>query len=165
MNIETLSGIKELFLTTKNSLVSSVKVNMGSVKAEKMQLGNVWATYVDVGNPHCVLFCDEIDSINVANENYEKDSHFPDGVNTEFVKILGKNTLKMRVWERGSGETLACGTGACAAAAAAILNGYCNKGEDVKVALLGGDLIINYTDEAVFMTGECRKVFDGRMEI
>jgi carbamoyl-phosphate synthase large subunit len=165
MDIETLSGTKELFLTTQNSLVSSVKVNMGNVKAEKITIDNVDATYVDVGNPHLVLFRDKIDNLDIANENYEKSNCFFDGINTEFVEIVGKNTLKMRVWERGSGETLACGTGACASAAAAVLNDFCNKNEDIKVTLLGGELIINYTGDAVFMTGECIKVFDGTVEI
>ena len=80
-------------------------------------------------------------------------------------KVIDEHTLKMRVWERGSGETLACGTGACAAAVAACLNGYCKKGEDIKVILRGGELIIRYTDEAVYMTGNCEKVFTGSIEI
>ena len=86
-------------------------------------------------------------------------------MNTEFAEILGRNQLKMRVWERGSGETLACGTGACALAVAAVLNGYCDKDTDIKVQLLGGELIIRYTDETVYMTGECKKVFDGTVDI
>ena len=86
-------------------------------------------------------------------------------MNTEFIKVVDKNTLKMRVWERGSGETMACGTGACAAVAAAVENGYCKKGENVKVMLLGGDLIINYTDETVWMEGNAVKVFDGTVRI
>ena len=165
MKIETLSGVKELFLTTQDSYISSVMVNMGVTKANIIQLEDVEATYVDVGNPHCVLFRDEIDNIAIAGENYENDSRFSEGVNTEFVRVIDRNTLEMRVWERGSGETLACGTGACAAVTAAVLNGYCDKGEDVKVKLLGGELVINYTDETVFMTGECTKVFDGTVEI
>jgi carbamoyl-phosphate synthase large subunit len=90
---------------------------------------------------------------------------FPERVNTEFVQIVDDHTIKMRVWERGSGETMACGTGACAAAVASVLNGYCRKGEDIKVILLGGELIINYTDERVTMTGEAKKVFEGSVLI
>ncbi len=165
MNIETLSGIKELHLSTQNGAVSSVKVNMGKAAAENITIENQTATFVDVGNPHCVIFMEDIDSLDISSCNYEKHSRFPEGVNTEFVKVVGRNSLKMRVWERGSGETLACGTGACASAAAAVLNGYCDKDADIKVALLGGELIIRYTDEAVYMTGECKKVFDGTVEI
>ncbi len=90
---------------------------------------------------------------------------FPERVNTEFVEIMDRNHLKIRVWERGNGETQACGTGACASAVAAVLNGYSDKGTDIKVQLPGGNLIINYTDDAVYMTGDCVKVFDGVVEI
>ena len=89
----------------------------------------------------------------------------PPSVNVEFVKVLDDHTLKMRVWERGSGETFACGTGACASAVAACLNGYCKKGSDITVRLLGGDLVVNYTDDAVYMTGDAVKVFEGSVEI
>jgi len=92
---------------------------------------------------------------------FERSELFPESVNTEFVKVLGKNLLEMRVWERGSGETLACGTGACAVAVAATLCGYCEKGEDITVRLLGGDLTINYTDERVLMTGPAVTVYEG----
>ena len=84
-------------------------------------------------------------------------------MNTEFINVLDSHTLKMRVWERGSGETLACGTGACASAVAACLNGYCKKGEDITVKLVGGDLTINYTDDAVFMTGAATVSFTGEL--
>ncbi len=96
---------------------------------------------------------------------FEHNELFPDIVNVEFVELIGRNNIKMRVWERGNGETLACGTGACASAVAAVLCGYADKGQDIKVRLLGGELIICYTDEAVYMTGECKKVFDGVVEI
>ena len=120
-----------------------------------------------MGNRHAVIFCDSVDELNLTDigPKFEKNELFPESINTEFIKIIDKNTLKMRVWERGSGETLACGTGACASVAAAVMNGYCNKNEDVKVILKGGSLIIKYTDECVFMTGECKKVFDGTIEI
>ena len=96
---------------------------------------------------------------------FENNPIFPERVNTEFVSIIDDHTLKMRVWERGSGETWACGTGACATVVSSVLNGYCPKGEDIKVKLRGGDLVIRYTDEAVFMTGSATFVFDGVMEV
>jgi carbamoyl-phosphate synthase large subunit len=86
---------------------------------------------------------------------------FPERVNTEFIQIIDRHTIKMRVWERGSGETLACGTGACAAVVASVLNGHCDKGADIRVILTGGELTVRYTDEGVFMTGGCEKVFEG----
>ena len=185
MNIETLSGIKELFLSTQNGLVSSAKVNMGyaelnpkkipvnllgkTIISQKIKANDseYAITCVSMGNPHAVIFCDNIDSLNLNKIGPEIENHelFPDRINVEFIEVLEKNSLKMRVWERGSGETLACGTGACASAVAAVLNNYCDKGQDIKVSLIGGDLIINYTDEAVFMTGECKKVFEGAVEI
>lgn len=124
-------------------------------------------TCVSMGNPHAVVFCEDVDTLklNELGPLFENNGIFPERVNTEFVKVIDKNTLKMRVWERGSGETLACGTGACAAAVAAVLNGYCNKGEDIHVLLSGGELIINYTDKAVLMTGGCTRVFEGVVEI
>jgi len=90
---------------------------------------------------------------------------FPERVNTEFVKVIDSNTLSMRVWERGCGETLACGTGACAAAVAAVKNGFCKKNTDIRVKLKGGDLIINYTNDTVYMTGETSLVFEGTVEV
>ncbi len=185
LSIETLSGIKELFLTVADSVVSSVKVNMGqaelspekipvdlpgdSVINKEIQIDgkNYHITCVSMGNPHAVVFCEDVDGLdlNHIGPKFENNQLFPERINTEFIVLTGKNSLKMRVWERGSGETLACGTGACASAVAAVLNGYCDKGEDITVALTGGNLVVNYTDEAVFMTGECKKVFDGTIEI
>jgi carbamoyl-phosphate synthase large subunit len=185
MNIETLSGIKKLSLSTQNGLVYSVMVDMGrailapekiptrlegeNVIARQVNIGgqNYAITCVSMGNPHAVVFCEDVDSLAVSDIGplFEKNVMFPDRVNTEFVEIMGKNHLKMRVWERGSGETLACGTGACASAVAAVLNGHCEKGADIKIQLPGGTLVINYTDEAVFMTGDCKKVFEGTVKI
>lgn len=185
MTIETLSGIKELTLFTKNGLVSSVRVNMGRAELEPKQIpvmlpgesvidrpvtigGKEYSiTCVSMGNPHCVIFCGSVDEISPAQLGpvIECCELFPDRVNVEFVEIMGRNNLKMRVWERGNGETLACGTGACASAVAAVLCGYADKDSDIKVRLLGGELIVRYTDEAVYMTGECKKVFDGLVEI
>ena len=185
MEIETVSGIRELDLFTKSDHVASARVNMGTVElkpnfipvnlsgetviARSVSIGG--AEYeiscVSIGNPHAVIFCDSVDHIDLQEIGplFENDVLFPDRVNVEFVEILGRNHLKMRVWERGSGETLACGTGACAAVVAAVLNGHCDKGCGIKVQLLGGELVVEYSDEAVFMTGECKKVYDGVVEI
>ena len=124
-------------------------------------------TCVSMGNPHAVIFTDLVDALDLEKIGPDFETHkiFPERVNTEFIKVIDDHTLKMRVWERGSGETLACGTGACAAAVAACLNGYCKKGDDIKVILRGGELIIRYTDDAVYMTGNCEKVFTGSIEI
>jgi carbamoyl-phosphate synthase large subunit len=120
-----------------------------------------------MGNPHCVVFMDDIDNLDIetVGPEFENDKLFPERVNTEFVTVLDDHTIKMRVWERGSGETWACGTGACAVAVAACENGFCKKGEDIKIKLKGGDLIINYTDETVYMTGNAEKVFEGEVEV
>lgn len=185
MTIETLSGIKKLRLYTKNGLVSSVRVDMGraelkpenipvnlegkSIISRKVLIGGkeYAITCVSMGNPHCVVFCKDVDELRLSETGplFEYNPLFPDRVNTEFVQIVGENHIKIRVWERGSGETLACGTGACAAAVAAVLNGYCRKDEDILVQLAGGELIIRYTGDTVYMTGECKKVFEGEVEI
>ena len=186
MKIETLSGVRDLYLSTRDGLVSSVKVDMGraelrpekipvkltgeNVIAKPVKIGgkDYTITCVSMSNPHAVVFCDHLDGLDlsVIGPLFENNTElFPDRVNAEFVEIMDRNHLKMRVWERGSGETQACGTGACAAVVAAVLNGHCDKGKDVKVELLGGELIINYTDETVYMTGDCVKVFDGVVEI
>jgi diaminopimelate epimerase len=185
MSVETLSGIKKLKLYTKNGLVSSVRVDMGraelrpelipvelpgdSVVARPVTVGGkeYAITCVSVGNPHCVVFCEDVDRLNLTETGplFENNALFPDRVNTEFVEIMDRNYLKMRVWERGSGETLACGTGACASAVAAVLCGHADKDSDIRVKLPGGDLTVRYTGDAVFMTGECKKVYDGVVEI
>ena len=185
MAIETMSGIKRLKLYTQNGLVSSVRVDMGkaelnpksipvnlpgeSIIARNVVIGDkeYSITCVSMGNPHCVVFCGDVDLLKLSEIGplFEHNPLFPDRVNTEFVQVIGENNIKIRVWERGSGETMACGTGACAAAVASVLNGYCKKDEDILVQLLGGDLIIRYTDNTVYMTGDCKKVFDGEVEI
>jgi diaminopimelate epimerase len=121
-----------------------------------------------MGNPQCVVFVDgDVDSIDLEaiGPKFENDPLFPERVNTEFVKVLDDHTIKMRVWERGSGETWACGTGSCAAAVAACENNFCNKGDDITVKLKGGDLVINYTENTVYMTGDAERVFDGEVEV
>lgn len=186
ITIETLSGIKTLELTVVDSKAELLKVDMGkailktedipavfdgcdTVVAQKLVVNNEEhiVTCVSMGNPHCVTFVDDVDNLELEKigpyfENYPA---FPQRINTEFVKVIDDHTLQMRVWERGSGETWACGTGACATAVAACLNGYCKKGEDITVHLRGGDLIINYTDETVFMTGPATTVFEGEIEV
>mgnify|MGYP001866165600 CR=1 FL=1 len=129
-------------------------------------------TCVSMGNPHCVVFVNNVDSLDIESigPQFEFDPLFPERVNTEFVKVLDRHTIRMRVWERGAGETLACGTGAetwacgtgaCAAAVAAVENGFCPKDEDITIKLKGGDLVIRYTDETVYMTGEAERIFEG----
>ena len=124
-------------------------------------------TCVSVGNPHCVVFCDRVDGIDIQTVGPQFEHHplFPERVNTEFVRVVNRNMLKMRVWERGNGETLACGTGACAAVVAAVENGYCDKGTDVVVKLRGGDLTVNYSDEGITLTGDTKLVYNGTMYI
>ncbi|MDR0819096.1 MAG: carbamoyl-phosphate synthase large subunit [Oscillospiraceae bacterium] len=167
MKIETLSGIKELYANTQNGEVSSVRVNMGkaTVTSEISVEGNTRRSvgepvYIDVGNPHRVVFVDSVDTADVEGIG----NMYPD-YNNEFTKVVDSKRLQMRVWERGSGETLACGTGACAAVAAAVLKGYCEKDTDVKVQLLGGDLTVQVTDETVYLTGECKTVYNGVVRI
>ena len=124
-------------------------------------------TCVSMGNPHCVVFCDDPESLVLERIGplFENSPLFPERVNTEFVTVTDKTNLKMRVWERGSGETLACGTGACAAVAAAVKNGFCEEDTEVSVHLRGGILKIRYTNEAVFMTGNAVKAFQGEVEV
>lgn len=187
MKVETLSGIKELTLLLANGEVKSVTVNMGEPKfapaeipaafrmgkivSEPIEvLGKTYKiTCVSMGNPHAVIFSDsiKIDSIDLEKIGpyFEKNSLFPDRINTEFVEILGPGRLKMRVWERGSGETMACGTGACAVAAAACLNGIAKRGSDIGVLLRGGELIIRWTQEGpLYMTGPAELVFTGSID-
>ncbi len=185
IKLETLSGIKTLQVYTENGFVTSVKVDMGKAELDPSKipvalpgdriinapLTKKSKTYditcVSMGNPHAVVFCDDVESLNLAELGpcFENHEIFPERVNTEFIQVIDKNTIKMRVWERGSGETLACGTGACAAVVASVLNGYCDKGRDIRVLLRGGVLTINYTDERVLMTGGCVKVFEGVIEV
>ena len=185
MTIDTLSGIKTLRLSVKEGKTELVTVDMGPAefRPEKIPvlipgsevIGSLLEvggkerriTCVSMGNPHCVIFGDDPDTIDLEREGTAVAASpiFPEGVNVEFIHLAGRNTLKMRVWERGSGETLACGTGACAAACAAVRNGLCEKGEEILVHLTGGDLRIRMTDETVWMTGGATLVFTGEVEI
>ena len=185
VTVETLSGIKTLTLQLQDGVAVGASVDMGPAELECSKIpvnlkrktavgieqtfrGAQYAiTCVSMGNPHCVTFWDDINRINIAHIGglFEHCVLFPEGVNTEFVKVVGHNELSMRVWERGSGETLACGTGACASAVAAVLNGYCDKGADIQVHLIGGTLVVNYTDERVLLTGPAVTAFTGTVEV
>ncbi len=184
LTVETRAGVKTLRLKVKGKRVVSVTVDMGApvlfpdlipalfegdrVVSHPLIVGDeLYAvTCVSMGNPHCVVFvgADGPDPCEVG-PLFENHPAFPDRVNAEFVQVLAKNELKMRVWERGSGETWACGTGACAAAVAAVLNGYCAEGEEIVVHLRGGDLSVRYTGETVFMTGPAELAFTGTVKI
>ena len=185
LRVETLSGVKTLHLDVNDGCVTAVEVNMGKpirkaseipvifskkqVLSEPLVVGGreYRITCVSMGNPHCVVFVEDVDSIHLEEIGplFENHPMFPDRINTEFIQILGKDELKMRVWERGSGETLACGTGACAAACAAVWNQF--SGRCIKIHLKGGDLFIRWdgkTDE-IFMKGPAEFVFDGEVKI
>lgn len=181
VTIETLAGIKYLDLQVENGKVKQVRVNMGSplLKPEEIPIAlegeNVMdvpisindtvyrMTGVGMGNPHTVVFLNDIEQMKIEEigPKFENHSYFPNRVNTEFVKVIDRTHVEMRVWERGSGETLACGTGACAVAVACILNGLTE--EDVTVSLLGGDLQIQWErkENIVYMTGPAEVVFEG----
>lgn len=181
--VDTLAGIKYLDLTVENGKVSLVKVDMGSpilnarevpVISEHEQVINepiiiegttYHMTAVSMGNPHTVVFIEDVKGLNIEKVGplFENHTLFPRRVNTEFVRVIDKKTVEMRVWERGSGETLACGTGACAVAVACVLNGLTE--EEVTVKLLGGDLRIKWdrAENKVYMTGPATVVFDGEI--
>ena len=185
ITVETLAGIKTLKLNVENGKVKTVRVNMGSpiinakdvpVISDKEKVINepvvidgkeYGITCVSMGNPHAITFVDDTDSLKIEKigPGFEKNEIFPDRVNTEFIQIIDRKTIKMRVWERGSGETLACGTGACASVVACVLNNLTDN--KVTVKLLGGDLEIKYDTEenTVYMTGPARIAFTGNIDI
>ena len=191
ITVETLSGIKTLWPIYNDRKVCAMKVDMGKaeltpalipVDASKLpdpkadRIVNApytvdgveyHVTCVSMGNPHCVVFKNDVETMDIEKIGpaFETSELFPERVNTEFIRVLDDHTLKMRVWERGSGETWACGTGACAAAVAAVENGYCKKDTDITVKLIGGDLVIRYTDDTVYMTGNAVTVYEGVVEI
>ncbi|MBE6913492.1 MAG: carbamoyl-phosphate synthase large subunit [Ruminococcaceae bacterium] len=167
VSVETASGIHRLQLHLRDGKVNSVSVNMGRAALNDRMLTvdgqDYSAVCVDIGNMHCVLFCDGIDGLNLTEigPKFEYHPNFENRVNTEFVRVVNRTTLRMRVWERGSGETLACGTGACAAVAAAVEKGLCDPGTDVTVKVLGGDLTVNCTAERIMLSGSAVMVFEG----
>ena len=184
VTIETASGVKELKIYTSDNRVTLASVDMGKASLDaktlpttinEKQLVDYPAeiggkqyniTCVNVGNPHCVVFCNNVDAVDIEKigPQFENAPIFPERINTEFIRVVNPNTIKMRVYERGNGETYACGTGACAAVVAACVNGKCNKGEDITVKVKGGDLTVNYTDERIILTGDAVLVFEGRTE-
>ncbi len=184
ITVETASGVRKLTLHLFDKKVTSVTVQMGNAEFspaaipvdmpgdkivnETVTIGGKKydITCLSIGNPHCVVICDNVYNIDVPTigPRFENAPIFPERINTEFVKIIDKRTIRMRVWERGNGETPACGTGAVAAAIAAVENGYCEKDTDISVRVEGGELIVRYTDEGVFLTGDAEKVFEGIYE-
>ncbi len=176
--VETLAGNKHILLTVEDGVVKSVKVDMGVPELERkkipmagegkfvnetLQVNNeaYKATCLSVGNPHCVIFVDDVDGFPVERVGSKIENHqfFPNRANVEFAQVLSENEVKVRVWERGCGETLACGTGACATVVAGNL--LRKLGGEVRVHLLGGDLTVEYTDR-LLMTGAAEKVFEGK---
>ncbi len=186
ITVETMSGVKTLKLTVKDGAVTNVEVNMGKavlkpadipVKAEGESFvarqivvdGKEYkATCVSMGNPHCVIFTEGIDDLDLEKIGpaFEHHEWFPDRINTEFVEVVDEHTIRMRVWERGSGETISCGTGTCASTVAAVLNGYCSRGEEIEVQIRGGKLYDTYLENGeVLMKGPAVTVFDGELNI
>ena len=174
ISVETPSGIKYLDMKEENGRVTAVTVDMGqsvvtSELPEKISVdGKEYEfTGISMGNPHAVLFVDEVADLELEKlgPKFENHERFPDRTNTEFVKVLDRTHVKMRVWERGSGETMACGTGACAVAVASILAGYVEN--TVEVQLRGGPLQISWDREndRVYMTGPAVEVFSGEYDI
>lgn len=184
LKIETNVGIKQLQLHIQNDLVESISVDMGepslnsndipvlsekNIFKENIVIDNTpyYTTCVSMGNPHAVIFLDDIESLDLETigPKFENNSLFPDRINTEFIKVIDSKTALFRVWERGSGETLACGTGACASVVAGVLNGYFKQNEEIHIILKGGDLYITYLENHhVMMRGNASFVFDGKIK-
>ena len=173
LRIETLSGIKDVGLEVIDDRVERATVDMGTAI-----VGNVLALNVDntavcgvpvsVGNPHFVLFVDDAQTapVNTLGPKLEKHPSFPGGVNVEFAQVVSRDEIRMRVWERGSGITMACGTGACATAAAAVSQGMCQQGRPITIHLDGGDLHIRVrSDYAITMTGPAATIYEGDVEL
>ncbi|MGI5937072.1 MAG: diaminopimelate epimerase [Oscillospiraceae bacterium] len=185
ITVETGAGIKTLWLNLENDVVKTVRVCMGSPEFRPQMIpvdaegeffiqrpvfvdGTKYlVTALSIGNPHAVVFVEDVDSLDLASlgPKFENHSLFPQRINTEFVQIIDRETLKMRVWERGSGETLACGTGATAALAAAVVCGFAQPA--AKLILAGGELFIEWDREEnlLYMTGPAEFVFDGEINI
>ena len=186
ITIETLSGIKHLDLTLCGGRVKTVNVNMGKAVLKSREIPTTLdmekivneplivagATYnitcVSMGNPHCIVYVDNPYELDLEKIGPGFDYHeiFPERVNTEFVRVIDDKTFEMRVWERGSGETWACGAGACAVVVAGVLNGHCRHNEEIRVKLRGGDLLITYMDDGtVYMNGPAEIVFEGCIKL
>ena len=186
ITLETNSGIKYLTLFPENGKVEFVEVDMGKailtpkdipVNSDKERFisepvevdGKEYKiTCVSMGNPHAIVYMDDIKDLELEKigPSFENHKLFPDRINTEFIEVIDSHTLNMRVWERGSGETFACGTGACASVVASVLNGYCNHDEEVTVHLRGGDLKITWnSDGTVIMKGPAALICDGDFDV
>ena len=186
VTLETLAGIKTLDMDVEDGVVKSVSVQMGKADfkasdvpvifggdemvSQKLSLecGEWVVTCVSMGNPHCVTFVNDTKSLDLEKigPQFEHNPIFPERVNTEFIKVIDDATLEMRVWERGSGETLACGTGACASVAAAVKNGICEMNKEITVKLLGGDLKIPCgSDYSITMRGPAEFSYEGEVNI
>jgi diaminopimelate epimerase len=186
ITLETNSGIKYLTLFPENGKVEFVEVDMGKailtpkdipVNSDKERFisepvevdGKEYKiTCVSMGNPHAIVYMDDIKDLELEKigPSFENHKLFPDRINTEFIEVIDSHTLNMRVWERGSGETFACGTGACASVVASVLNGYCNHDEEVTVHLRGGDLKITWnSDGTVIMKGPAALICDGDVDV
>lgn len=190
ISVETLGGIKYLDLTVKDGKVALVRVDMGEPELDPEKIPIIMKGYSDetdrvlnaqikvdgkeyhmtgvsMGNPHDVVYIDNVQGLDIEKigPKFENHERFPQRINTEFARVIDRKTVEMRVWERGSGETLACGTGACAVAVASILNGYTER--EVEIRLLGGNLQIEWNEEDnhVYMTGPATVVFDGEIEL
>ena len=190
ISVETLGGIKYLDLTVKDGKVALVRVDMGEPELDPEKIPIIMKGYSDetdrvlnapikvdgkeyhmtgvsMGNPHDVVYIDDVQGLDIEKigPKFENHERFPQRINTEFSRVIDRKTVEMRVWERGSGETLACGTGACAVAVASILNGYTER--EVEIRLLGGNLQIEWNEEDnhVYMTGPATVVFDGEIEL
>ena len=186
LRIEMLSGVYDVKAYSFSGKVNSASVNLGKVELAGKKIPSVWdeaqivgknvtiggadyaITLVNVGNPHCVVFTDKVDAIDFekVGPEIEHSEYFPNGINAEFVRVVNKVTIKMRAWERGSGETWASGTGACAAVVAAVLAGHCEKDTNITVKLRGGDLTVNYhSNGEVELMGSVKTVYEGAFEI
>lgn len=186
ITLETNSGIKFLTLFPENGKVEFVEVDMGKailtpkdipVNSDKERFisepvevdGKEYKiTCVSMGNPHAIVYMGDINNLELEKigPSFENHKLFPDRINTEFIEVIDSHTLNMRVWERGSGETFACGTGACASVVASVLNGYCNHDEEVTVHLRGGDLKITWnSDGTVIMKGPAALICDGDVDV
>ncbi len=186
MKIETAGGINAVKIYSFNGKVNSASVNLGKAELAGDKIPCVWKeeqivdkpvkiggkdyriTLVNLGNPHCVVFSEKVDAVDVATVGplFENCEYFPERINAEFIRVVNKVTIKMRVWERGNGETWSCGTGAAAAVVAAVLNGYCDRDTNITVKLRGGDLVVNYhSNGEVELMGSVKTVYEGKFEI
>lgn len=185
MSIETLSGIKKVDLVFVGDEVVGASVDMGEANLTPKSIPALLEgkqiidrpvkigdriyniTCVSMGNPHCIVFVDDVNEIDIDSigPQFEFSPLFPERINTEFVHVIDDTHLQMRVWERGAGETLACGTGACASVVAACENGFCHRNKTIQVSIKGGDLQIQYSNNHVFMQGPAKTVFDGTINV